>query len=132
MWLTSEQAVQVMSGSRRQGDLQERFDDIQAFALSGRLSFSLSGALGGRPPHLVTGWAGEQTAAGDIDTLPSSQAAINTPRYTRAKNNVTDTHTHTAKKFRRAFVKSFSHPQKVARVLNVSNRVQKFSSGKAR
>lgn len=50
--LTSEQAVQVVSGSRRQGDLQDckppgwrqSFDGIQAFALS------LSGArlAGGR------------------------------------------------------------------------------------
>ena len=33
------------------------------------LSVSFSGALGGRPPHhLVTGWAGEGTAVGGIDT----------------------------------------------------------------
>lgn len=55
IWLlTSEQAVQVVSGSRRQGDLQdcktaslrdgESLDGIgiQAFALSGRSTLSLS------------------------------------------------------------------------------------------
>lgn len=102
MWLTSEQAVQVMSGSRRQGDLQESFDDIQAFALFGRLSLRSAWQASA---SFVTGSTGEQTAGRDTNTLPHRHISY-----------LGRTSTHIAKSLRRAFVKSLL-PSKVARLL---------------
>ena len=125
IWLTSEQAVQVMSGSRRQGDLQERFDVIQAFARPGRLSGSLSQErlAGGRLIScVVTGWAGEQTAARDIDRLARRQLQA----HTRTRKSVAEGSEENS-----AGVRQVSLAQR-SRVCQTCPIVQKFSSGKTR
>jgi hypothetical protein len=83
MWLTSEQAVQVMSGSRRQGDLQERFDVIQAFALSGRLSLRSAWQAAASSHDRM----GRRTNGSRRYTHRSSQAATNN----LTQNRETDT-----------------------------------------